>query len=220
MNGMKGLVVNETHLQLVPDSDGTNLIGKVYINNPSPMTVELGNVSMDLSFEGVPIGTSNINDMTLKPGPNKLDMRSITDVAALTKKIIADKTIPTSISVTAVGNTSVYNGVHLPYYEASLRTNKFTISLDLAELVKGAQKGGEGFKDKASMISAVENEALGGKTLADVKKGLKSTVVLTTLAAKLKDGAGQDMLDTLKSLANSPGAKVALEAIKSRLSSQ
>jgi hypothetical protein len=175
---------------------------------------------MDLTYEGTAIGVSNINDMTLKPGSNVLDMRSITDIAALMKKIIADKSIPATLSVTATGNTSVYNGVHLPYYEAALKTNTFTIDLDVADMVKGAQMGGSGFANKTEMIKGLEKEAFGDKSMAEVTQGLTSTSALTALASKMNAGAGAEMLSTMKSLATSPGMKIALDAIKSRLSTQ
>jgi hypothetical protein len=41
MNGMKGFNVTQAKLLWKPEADGTNLIGQVYIPNPSPMTIEM-----------------------------------------------------------------------------------------------------------------------------------------------------------------------------------
>lgn len=111
-------------------SDGSNMIGTVHIPNPSVYTIELGNVTMNLAVDGKSIGTSLLPDMTLKPGNNSLPMQSKTDqlgvVSIITSKY-KNGILPLEIS----GNSSIYNGEHLEYYEAAIQSNVIKIDLDV-----------------------------------------------------------------------------------------
>jgi hypothetical protein len=43
LNGLQGFNVTTFQIKLVPESDGTNLVGQIFIPNPSVMTLELVN---------------------------------------------------------------------------------------------------------------------------------------------------------------------------------
>jgi len=73
-----------------PEADGTNMVGKVYIPNPTVMTIQMvsiettpldsklnkrqGDVLMDLFANNTNIGNSTISNLILVPGNNTLDM--------------------------------------------------------------------------------------------------------------------------------------------------
>ena len=62
-------------------------------------------------------------------------MRSTIDQAAVIKFVIAD--YPDGLlPVDIVGNSSVYNGEHLPYFEDALAANTQHISLDVGSKLK------------------------------------------------------------------------------------
>ena len=141
------------------------MVGKVYIPNPSIMTMEMvssarpsppgrphladgsqGNVTMNLFVEGASIGTSVINNLTLKPGNNTVDMRSTTNETLVLQKLAnyKDGILPVDV----IGNGSVFRGQHLVYYEQALASNKLRVNLDvrgaLSAIGLGAFAGGAG----------------------------------------------------------------------------
>lgn len=58
------------------------------------------------------IGNSTIDNFILKPGKNLLPMNAIIDTSLALGSV--DK--QGMVNMIIVGQTSVYNGVHLPYY--------------------------------------------------------------------------------------------------------
>ncbi|KAI9845826.1 MAG: hypothetical protein M1837_004506 [Sclerophora amabilis] len=157
LNGLQGFDVVSYKILGKAEPDGANMIGKVYIPNPSVMTIAMvtfplhswcqcksqkktynvhqGNVTMNLYVQGDFIGTSLLPDLVLRPGNNTVDMRSTTDQEVIFGKLseFEDGLIPIDI----VGNSSVYHGQHLTYYEAALKSNTQHIKLDLASAGTG-----------------------------------------------------------------------------------
>jgi hypothetical protein len=106
------------------------MVGNVTIPNPSVMTLELGNVTMNLAVDGTPIGTSLLPDLVLKPGENRVPMQSTVqqiEVIKLIKGKYHNGVIPLEIK----GNSSVYNGEHLEYYEKAIQNNVIKLDLDV-----------------------------------------------------------------------------------------
>lgn len=132
LNHLKGL--NITDLEILagekkPLADGSNMIGRVIIPNPSVMTLDLGNVTMNLKVDGTDIGTSLLPNLVLTPGTNNVSMQStvkLITVSSLIAKSYQNKIIPLEIS----GNSSVNaQGEHLTYFEEAIRSN--TVKVDL-----------------------------------------------------------------------------------------
>ncbi|KAI9758672.1 MAG: Na+ ATPase [Chaenotheca gracillima] len=129
LNKLKGFNVTSFKILGKADPDGANMLGTVYIPNASIMTLVMGNVTMNLYCQGDFIGTSLLPDLTLKPGNNTVDMRSTTNQTLVFSKLsqFKDGIIPIDI----IGNSSVYNGQHLTYYEEALKSNEQHIELNL-----------------------------------------------------------------------------------------
>ena len=70
-------------------------------------------MTLDISTEqeGV-IGNTTVNDFTLKPGNNELPMSAFVNETLALKSMQPDGMVDLMI----IGQTSVYNGVHLPYF--------------------------------------------------------------------------------------------------------
>ncbi|EMD66943.1 hypothetical protein GGP41_005427 [Bipolaris sorokiniana] len=108
--------------------DNSNLIAKVSIPNPSVMTLDLGNVTMNLGVDGKSIGYCLIPNVLLKPGANTFPLQSRVDqisILGLIQSKYRNAVLPLQIS----GNSSVRNGEHLVYYEDAIKSN--VINLDL-----------------------------------------------------------------------------------------
>jgi hypothetical protein len=111
-------------------ADGSNMIGTVHIPNPSVMTLDLGNVTMNLGVAGKSIGYALLPDLILRPGQNDVPMQSRVDQLAVIALITANYTngiLPLEI----VGNSSVKGDKHLEYYEAAIKANTIKLDLDV-----------------------------------------------------------------------------------------
>ena len=135
-DGLSGFNVTSFSIKLPPEADGTNMLGQISIPNPSVITISMGNVTFDNylpATDSTPrtrIGTSLLNNLTLTPGDNMVSMRSTinqTAVLGAVKTTYKDGMLPVEI----VGNSSIYNGEHLPYIEKPLQmmTQKITLNV-------------------------------------------------------------------------------------------
>jgi|TARA_R110002003_G_scaffold126_27_gene11674 hypothetical protein len=104
------------------------MVGTVYIPNPSVMTLDLGNVTMNLSVDGKSIGTSLLPNLVLRPGNNTVPMQARVDqltVIGLIQSKYKNAILPLDIT----GNSSVKDGKSLSYYAEAIKSN--TVKLDL-----------------------------------------------------------------------------------------
>jgi hypothetical protein len=123
-NNLAGLEIRNVTL------DGATLLGQVYIPNPTPITLQMGTVVQNVYVDGQMIGSSTIQDLTLRPGDNLLDMTSTSDQAAVLG-LITSKYTDGKLPITLIGNSSMVNGQHLTYYEYALQNSVFSTTLDL-----------------------------------------------------------------------------------------
>lgn len=134
LNHLSGM--NITELKILAGTtilpDGSNMVGKVMIPNPSVQTLQLGNTTMNLSVDGKSIGTTLLPNLTLKPGNNTYDMQSNVNqlnVLGLVQNQYKNAILPLSI----VGNSTINSqGQHLTYYEAAIQNNVVNVSLNIA----------------------------------------------------------------------------------------
>ncbi|KAG2416329.1 hypothetical protein HFD88_007544 [Aspergillus terreus] len=131
LSGFKLLNMSLTKVQ----SDGTNSEGKVLIPNPSVITISMGNVTLDLAVDGTSIGQSFLNDLVLKPGDNELPMKAKVDQEALAPMLVKYKDQNYMVPVQITGNSSVYNGQHLPYFETALAANQLHVDLNVLQII-------------------------------------------------------------------------------------
>lgn len=135
---MKGLDhlngFNITKFDILPTKgDKPNMEGFVYIPNPSVMTLTMGNVTLSLSVAGKDIGTSNIDNLVLKPGNNtmpltaRVDQKTVLGYISGKNKKYKDGVVPIDI----VGKSVKYNGKDIKYFAEALASNKITAKLDI-----------------------------------------------------------------------------------------
>ncbi len=106
------------------------MLGTVSIPNPSVMTLHMGNLTLNLSVEGQPIGTSLLPDLVLRPGLNEVPMRSTTNQSVVLN-LLTTKYRDGNLPLEIVGNSSVYNGEHLTYYEAAISAKTIELNLNV-----------------------------------------------------------------------------------------
>ncbi|MCJ1244257.1 hypothetical protein MMC30_001455 [Trapelia coarctata] len=129
LNKLSGFNITSINILLKPLPDGTNMAGTVSIPNASPITFSMGNVIMDVLHDGTRIGTSTLPDLTLYPGENIVNTTSVvnqTTVLTLITTTYHDGMIPLDF----VGTSSVFDGVHLTYFEEALKSVTQHVVLD------------------------------------------------------------------------------------------
>ncbi|MCJ1359101.1 MAG: hypothetical protein MMC33_009101 [Icmadophila ericetorum] len=136
LNNLSGFNLTSFQILTEPEADGTNMIGTVYIPNPSVMTISMGNVTFNNFVAGTFVGTSSLENLVLKPGNNNLSMKSAVNqtlIIGLVTTTYTDGIVPIDV----VGNSSVYNGVHLTYFEQALAANTQHIKLNVLSALGG-----------------------------------------------------------------------------------
>jgi len=136
LNGLKGFNVTDIKLNLTATS-GPNLKGNAFIPNPSLITVAMGNVTLTLSTaKAGTVGTASILDMTLRPGDNNIPM-----TATLNQTLVLNSVDPTTklVDLLIIGNSSIYNGQHLTYYEEALKSNQLTLTMNVLQIIQDSK---------------------------------------------------------------------------------
>ena len=136
LNKLNGFTVTNFTIELTPEADGTNMMGTVYIPNPTVMTSSMvpipshslsrlppnphpiqGNVTFNnyLHATGTLLGTTALDNLTLCSGNNTLPMRSIINQTLVLEGIINDPK-STLLPVDIVGGSRVYDGLHFELF--------------------------------------------------------------------------------------------------------
>ncbi|KAL2798285.1 hypothetical protein BJX66DRAFT_56442 [Aspergillus keveii] len=131
LNRLSGFKIEQLNLDPGRE-DGNNANGTVFIPNPSVLQLSMGNLTLDVSSNGTYLGQSFLNDLVLVPGDNRVPMLSSLNN---TRLLAALRGGSTTIPLTIVGNSSVYNGQEIPYFTAALAANELTVDLDLLEVL-------------------------------------------------------------------------------------
>lgn len=143
LNKFSGFNVTSLQVKLPAEPDGTNMLAEVYIPNPSVLTLHMGNVTFQNFLPATPfsapvlLATSTLSDFVLVPGNNTVQMRSVVNQTILIDAIglvYKDGILPVNI----VGQSSVYNGQHLPYFEAALQSLTQHVKLDAGGALRAA----------------------------------------------------------------------------------
>lgn len=107
------------------------------------MTLDLGNVTMNLSVNGTAIGYSVLPNLILHPGTNNVSMQStvkLLTVSGLVANFYKDRIIPLDV----VGNSSIstQSGEHLPYFEEAIKSNTIRVELNVGPAMAAIGLGG------------------------------------------------------------------------------
>ncbi|KAK2807523.1 hypothetical protein FQN50_005391 [Emmonsiellopsis sp. PD_5] len=136
LNALKGF--NVTEFKLVGgEDDGTNMIGNVFIPNPSVLSLNMGDVTLSLSVDGKDVGESHLKNLSIKPGDNNIEMRSKIEQAKVLGFIAGKNAKYKSgvLPITVVGKTSMANGKELTYFSKALASNTLKLDLNLGPLL-------------------------------------------------------------------------------------
>ena len=135
--------MNVTSFHLLTESlpDGGNAQGTVFIPNPTPISLGMGNVTLDMNVAGTFIGNATIPDLYLTPGNNTLPIHVTVNQTAVIGLLQQDQFNCGILPVDIKGKKSMYNGEELTYYTAALQANKLTNDLNVRPALEEAGFG-------------------------------------------------------------------------------
>lgn len=137
MNGLQGFKVLNFSVSLLPAADGSDVRGQVYIPNPTNISVEMGEVTLNLYVGGQYIGNNTIPNLTLIPGNNVFNFTGVSDQTTVLDLITTNYTNGI-LPVTIIGNSSIVNGQHIPYFEEALQAVPLQAQLDVGSALQAA----------------------------------------------------------------------------------
>ena len=126
---------------LTADAQGNNINGTVFVPNPTVISFALGNVTYNTYVNDTLIGNTTINNFMLNRGNHSYPFLGYSNqslVLNMLQTTYKDGKLPVRI----VGESVVYNGEHLTYYEASIKNNVQHAVLDIAKALSEIGGGG------------------------------------------------------------------------------
>lgn len=172
LNYLKGFGVQDLQFVLPPDAQGHNLKGHLNIPNAGVLTLGLGNLTVNLLSGPVNLGTANIHDVVLKPGNNTLPFDGVFLFDALVPNLAAildsqkDALATGNLQLSASGNSTIVNGVHIPYIEQVLNTKNIKFDVPvltlLGDVLSGLLHSGNG---SATSLGDILYDVVGNSTM-------------------------------------------------------
>ncbi|GKZ67680.1 hypothetical protein AnigIFM50267_002167 [Aspergillus niger] len=147
LNSFAGFSISDPKLLLPAESDGTNLVANATLPNPSVMTLEIGNTTLNLLSGNLTLGNCTLNNLMLRPGNHSTPVRGILDLGTLIENIgpilseQSDSIKEGYLSLTAVGANVEYEGVQVPYYREVMKNLTMTAKVPLGSLVTNTLSG-------------------------------------------------------------------------------
>ena len=115
---------------LSPDKNGNNINGTAFVPNPTVISFELGNVTYNTYVNDTLIGNTTIMNFMLDRGNHTYPFMGYSNqslILSLLESTYKDGKLPVKI----IGESVVYNGNHLTYYEAALMKNVQMVTLNV-----------------------------------------------------------------------------------------
>ncbi|KAL2784778.1 hypothetical protein BJX66DRAFT_348009 [Aspergillus keveii] len=130
------------------DANGYNLHAKVVLDNPTPVSATLGDVTLNAMVGDFIIGEGRVSVANIIPGKNTFDVdaklnvtnikNNINAIMAIELPYLKKEQILASASVTSV----VYEGEHLPYWEEAFGRLEIALARPIRPLVQSVLDSG------------------------------------------------------------------------------
>ncbi|PGG97234.1 hypothetical protein GX51_07433 [Blastomyces parvus] len=202
LNGLdlfRGFSIESARVILPFQEDGTNLKAVLNIPNYSIITLELGNVTLDLFSGDILLGQAVIYDALLKPGNNTVNGDCRVDIKSAIANLVPilegqkNALMKGNLELTANGNSTINNGKHITYYEDVLNNITLRASLSIMEVLTGTLRGltggGKGLGGILDLLKGDSFDDIMG-VLKDVLKGDGLKNIVNGLGTILKDVVG------------------------------
>ena len=135
--------MNTTSLHLLDEElpDGGNAQGTVFIPNRTPITLNMGNVTLDMNVAGTFIGNATLPNLMLTPGNNTVPIHVTVNQTAVVGLLQVPQYQCGLLPVDIVGKKSMFNGEELTYYSKALQANTVQTQLNVRPSLEEAGFG-------------------------------------------------------------------------------
>lgn len=138
---------------------------------------------------GVIIGQGLLDNVVLSPGNNTVAIRAIVDLKTMIQNLptILDAEASSltngNVLISASGNSTVYNGVHIPYYEAVLNNLFLTGEMPIVKLLIDSLEQYLGSNNAliSGLLGAVNGSSLLTEILGRLTKNNSSSLLSSLL---------------------------------------
>ncbi|KAJ6443614.1 hypothetical protein O9K51_04793 [Purpureocillium lavendulum] len=164
LKNLNGFSITDLTVML-PPQDGRNIKGSLNLPNAGVLTLEIGNLTLDLFSGKVRLGQITINDLALPPGNNSCEFEGnlyLDTLGPNLAPILAAQAGPLGrgvIELNVTGNSTIVNGVHIPYLEKVLNTKTLTTSISVVTLLSDVLSG---------VVAGAGNGTSSGNNLIDI----------------------------------------------------
>lgn len=128
-----------------------------------PTDFPQGNVTLNLKSDDLILGYATIYNVLLKPGNNtvslkgRIDITTVIDNFATILSTQKDAILNGNIQLSASGNSTIYNGQHISYYEEILNGLTLTAQFPIIEALLGTVGGLANGSDIESALKQILN---------------------------------------------------------------
>lgn len=126
-------------------------------------------MTLNLKNEDLLLGYAKINDVVLKPGNNTVSLRGVLNIGTLLDNISEVITEQKEalrqgeLELTATGNSTIYNGNHINYYEQILKDLELTARIPIMSVLLDTVQGMLGGDDFQDALSDIRDNLRNGK---------------------------------------------------------
>lgn len=220
LNNLAGFGFSGLELVLPADADGTNFMGNFTLPNWSPLTIGLGNVSLNVLSGSILVGAVHIQDVVAPPGNTTMSFRGEVFLDQILKNVgsIIQSQIAAlkdgNLNISASGNSTIVNGQHIGYVENVLNNQLLSTQVSILELVTqlagSLLSGNETLEDLGSLLGGWLGNLTGlttgesssanvASSLAGILRGSLNTANLLSLMSNII-GHGASTLEGNKSV--------------------
>ncbi|KAJ5718842.1 uncharacterized protein N7483_009924 [Penicillium malachiteum] len=163
LDKLDGFSIESAEVAIPKEADGTNIIATATLPNRSVFTFALGNVTLNLWSYDLLIGQGTIQNVVLKPGNNTVSLRGELDIETIIDNIYdiihsqEAALLDGDFQLSASGNSTIYNGNHIAYYEEILNNLTLTTRVSILEVLSGTLDGLLDDHSNSTIASLVQN---------------------------------------------------------------
>lgn len=152
------------------------MIGNLTLPNPSVLTIQIGDIVLDIKSGDLVIGNATVKDLTLKPGNNVSPITGVLDLTTILSNL--GEVLKSQSSLLSTGNLTldtitrsvVWNNEEVPYYTKVMSELTLVAKVPIADTLKNTFAH--------LNLTALENYASsnnGGGLLSSIESNLNSS---------------------------------------------
>ncbi|EYE91632.1 DUF3712 domain-containing protein [Aspergillus ruber CBS 135680] len=140
LNNFTGFSIDDSTL-IEAREDGTNLLANATLPNPSVVTLEIGNTTMNLFSGDILLGNATLPNLFLRPGNHATPVEGILDLSILIQnlsEIVKDQAEylkKGNLRLKTIGTNVEWNGVQVPYYTKVMKGLTLEADVPIAGLL-------------------------------------------------------------------------------------